>query len=247
LLIALACLTVLPANAQNIDIAPSVRFPSGWYSDSRIMPTMPPVTGAPYEARAIISNQFGRVPLGKAPLQARDSAGRTRTETELGPRIKDDGTSVDVREVGVTDPVSQCNFQWEEPWAAKGPPTAIVKCQRHKAEYAGEPMWSYGMKAGETHPAPDETDTTEAIGERTFDGLRALGFRRLRTIKQGNQTQVIDGEIWTSPEMKEIVATYVRSDPQMSIELQEIKLREPDGKLFYPPANYRIEPVSNDP
>jgi hypothetical protein len=159
---------------------------------------------------------------------------------------------VEVREVGVNDPVSQCSFQWEEPWAVdKTTPTATVQCQRRKAQYAGQPMWASAasMKPGEEHPSRDETDQTEALGERTFDGVRAVGFRRIRTINNPHpeQTQTIESEIWSSPEMKEVVAIHVKNAPNYGVELRDIKLREPDAGMFYPPANYRIVPTSNQP
>jgi hypothetical protein len=251
LLLAPAAFTVWSGVAQETTgVAPSERFPAAWYSpEHQVMSTMPPVAGAPYEARVVTSNQFGRTPVEKAPLQARDSAGRTRTESGMGARTTQDGTQVEVREVGVNDPVSQCSFQWEEPWVLKSPPTATVTCQRHKAQYAGQPMWAENahLKVGEEHPMPQETDQTEAIGERTFDGLRAMGFRRVRVIKNPDpkQSQTIESEVWTSPEMKEIVAIYVKQGT--SVELQQIKLGEPDPKMFYPPANYTIEPTSYHP
>jgi hypothetical protein len=252
LLVAVASSTIpLLAGQETADVVPWARFPAEWYADNQIMTTMPPVTGAPYEARVVQSNLLGRISVEQAPMQMRDSAGRTRTETGMGPRTAKDGTQVEVREVGVNDPVSQCSFQWEEPWVIQGTPTATVQCQKKKAQYAGEAMWfsSANMKVGEEHPSPDETDETEAIGERTFDGVRAVGFRRIRVIKNPDpkQSQTIEAESWTSPEMKEIVAIYVKSAPDYSVELREIKLREPDPKLFYPPAGYKIEPTTSHP
>jgi hypothetical protein len=61
------------------------------------------------------------------------------------------------------------------------------------------------------------------------------------------QTQVIEAEMWSAPEMKEIVAIYVKGAQGYSVELKEIKLREPDPTLFYPPANYTIVPSTNRP
>jgi hypothetical protein len=170
----------------------------------------------------------------------------------MGPRTAPDGKQVEVREVSVSDPVTHCSFQWEEPWivVAKSAPTATVQCMPRTVHFSEQSMWSVAsMKPGEEHPSPNETDQTEAIGERTFDGVRAVGFRRVRTIKNPDpkQSQVIEAEMWSAPEMKEIVAIYVKGPGGYGIELRDIKLREPDPKLFYPPANYRIEPLSNHP
>jgi hypothetical protein len=213
---------------------------------------MAPVKGAAYQARMVMSSeQYGKAPVEQATLQARDSAGRTRTESSMGPRTAPDGRQVEVREVSISDPVSHCSFQWEEPWAVAGTPTATVQCMTRTLHYNGRPLWSSAasMKPGEEHPSPDETDQTEAIGERTFDGVRAVGFRRVRIIKNPDpkQAQTIESEIWSSPEMKEIVAISVKGPEGYSLELRDIKLREPDPQMFYPPAGYKIVSTSNHP
>ena len=133
----------------------------------------------------------------------------------------------------------------------KGAPTATVQCMPRTLHYSGQSMWSSvaSMRPGEEHPSPDETDQTESIGERTFDEVRAVGFRRIRIIKNPDpkQSQTIESEIWTAPEMKEIVAIHVKGTGGYGIELRDIKLREPDPKLFYPPANYKIAPTTPHP
>jgi len=256
LVIAFAWLAVWPLEAQDkVDVAPppSARFPAAWYPpDNNVTSTMPPVTGTPYVARLVMSSeQYGGPPVEQAPLQARDSAGRMRTETLMGPRTAPDGKQVEVREVSVSDPVTHCYFQWEEPWivVAKSTPTATVQCMPRRVDYSEQSMWSSvaSLKPGEEHPSPDETDQTEAIGERTFDGVRAVGFRRIRIIKSPHpeQTQTIESETWIAPEMKEIVAIHVKGG--YDIDLRDIKLREPDPTLFYPPTDYRIESLSNHP
>jgi hypothetical protein len=53
-------------------------------------------------------------------------------------------------------------------------------------------------------------------------------------------------EFWVSTEMKEVVAMRVPPMGYM-LGLRDIKLREPDAKLFYPPANYKIVLTSNHP
>jgi hypothetical protein len=233
--------------------APSARFPATWYPpDNDVTSTLAPVKGAPYEARVVMSSdQYGKAPVEQATLQARDSAGRTRTESSMGPRTTQDGRQVDAREVSISDPVSHCSFQWVEPWTAADTPTATVQCMTRTLHYNGQPLWSSAasMKPGEEHPMPQETDQTEAIGARTFDGVRAVGFRRVRIIKNPDpkQTQTIESEIWSAPEMKEIVAIYVKGPGGYGIELRDIKLREPDAKLFYPPPNYKIVPAGTQP
>ena len=254
-LIAAACLAVSPLKGQETtDVAPtpSARFPAAWYPpDDDVTHTMAPVKGAPYEARVVMSSeQYGKAAVEQATPQARDAAGRTRTET-IQSRLGLDGKLVEVREVEVSDAVSHCMFHWAEPWVGKNAPTATVSCMPRTLHYNAQPMWASvaSMKPGEEHPRPQEADQTEAIGERTFDGVRAVGFRRVKIIKNPDpkQTQTIESEIWTAPEMKEIVAIYVKGPGGYGIELRDIKLREPDAGLFYPPANYKIVPAGTQP
>jgi hypothetical protein len=253
LFIASAWLAIAPLAGQEItDVAPppSARFPAAWYPpDNNVTSTMQPVTGTPYEARMVTKGQYSGLPIEQEPLQARDSAGRMRSET-LEIRLKD-GAPVTVRAVEVDDPVSHCSFHWMEPWVNESAPTATVQCMPRTVHYSAQSMWSSvsSMKPGEEHPSPDETDQTEALGERTIDGVRAVGFRRVRIIKNPDpkQTQTIESEIWTAPEMKEIVAIHVKGPGGYGIELRDIKLREPDPKLFYPPADYKIIPAVTQP
>jgi hypothetical protein len=250
---ALAWLVIAPlAGQEKTEVAPppSARFPAAWYPpDNNVTSTMQSVVGSPYEARLVTEGRYLGLPIQQEPLQARDSAGRMRSET---PEIRlKDGKPVMVCSVQVDDPVSHCSFQWREPWVDSGTPTATVQCMPRTVHYSEQSMWSSvsSMKAGEEHPSPDETDQTEAIGERTFDGVRAVGFRRISIIKDPHQeqTQTIESEIWVAPEMKEIVAIHVKGPGGYGMELRDIKLREPDAALFYPPANYAIMLTSNHP
>jgi hypothetical protein len=54
-------------------------------------------------------------------------------------------------------------------------------------------------------------------------------------------------EFWVSAEMKELVAMYQEFPDGFNMELRDIKLREPDPKLFYPPADYKIVPAGTQP
>jgi hypothetical protein len=244
-------LTPLPAQEQT-DVAPppSARFPAAWYPlDNDVSYTMAPVKGAPYEARLVMNGGPAGVPLAQAPLYARDSAGRTRTET-IEHRVRD-GKPVEARNVEVGDSVSHCTFHWLEPWLDKNAPTATVSCMTRTLHYNAQPNWSSilaSTQVSEEHPSSTETDRNEELGVRTVDGMRAVGVRRTRMIRatgsESARTLVID--FWVSTEMKEVVA--MRTPPNgYTLELREIKLREPDRKLFYPPANYKIAPVSNQP
>ena len=254
LLVALLWLTVAPLSGQEkTDVAPppSARFPAAWYPpDNDVTSAMPSVKGAPYEARIVVQGMSSGLPMEQTPLQARDGAGRMRTET-LQMRLGQDGKPITVREVEADDVVSHCGFHWIEPWVDKSVPTATVSCMPRTLHYNSQPMWAsvVSMKAAEEHPSSTETDRNEPLGVRTFDGMRAVGVRHTRilqpTTPENAQTTVT--ELWVSTEMKEVVAMYQDFPGGFRMELRDIKLREPDAGMFYPPANYKIIPVSNQP
>jgi hypothetical protein len=210
---------------------------------------MAPVKGAPYEARTMMGGPQPGMLIEQEALHARDSAGRTRIDT-LQMRLKD-GAPVTVHAVEVDDPVSHCSFHWLEPWVDKSEPTAAVSCMPRTLHYSGQPMWlSFAsMQAAEDHPTSMETDHNEPLGVRTFDGVRATGVRHTRIIQAvpAGKPQTIVTEIWVSSEMKEVVALYPKVPDNYSLELRDIKLGEPDAKLFYPPPNYKINPTGTQP
>ena len=80
-------------------------------------------------------------------------------------------------------------------------------------------------------------------------GYVRQGVRHTRIIQatKTDKPLTIVTEIWVSSEMKEVVAMYPKAPDSYSLELRDIKLREPDAGMFYPPANYMIVPVSNQP
>jgi hypothetical protein len=254
LLIMSLWLAIVPLHGQEAtDVAPppSARFPAAWYPpDNDVASTEDPVKGAPYEARIVVQGISSGVPLEEAPLQARDGAGRVRTET-LQSRLGQDGKPITVRAVEVDDAVSHCGFHWTEPWVDKTAPMATVYCMPRTLRYGAKPMWedAVSMKAAEEHPSSMETDRNVPLGERSFDGVRATGVRHTRIIQPAKteNARTIVTEFWVSTEMKEVVAMYQEFPDGFQFELRDIKLREPDPKMFYPPAGYNIVPASNHP
>ena len=253
LAVALSWAAVVPVAAQDkIDVAPppSARFPAAWYPpDNDVTYTIQPVTGAPYEAGAVRGNQRTALPMEQEPIQARDSAGRTRGET---PEVRlKDGKPVAVRSVQVDDPVSHCSFQWREPWVDSGTPTATVQCQPRTLHVNDQQaIWFVvaSMKPGEEHPSPLVTYRNEWLGTRSFDGVQAEGLRRTSLIKDSSgQTETTVREFWFSREMKELISIHFSDDPDSGAELRDIRLHEPDPTLFYPPTGYTIVHTSNHP
>jgi hypothetical protein len=195
----------------------------------------------------MMGGPYPGLPIEQEALHARDSAGRTRIDT-LETRLKD-GAPVTVHAIEVDDPVSHCSFHWLEPWVDRSAPT--VSCMPRTVHYGAQPMWlSFAsMQAAVEHPSPMETDHNEALGVRMFDGVRAKGVRHTRIMQAAKTDKplTIVTEIWISSEMKEVVAMYPKSPDSYSLELRDIKLLEPDPKLFYPPSYYKIVATGSHP
>lgn len=101
---------------------PSDKFPASWYpadESGEKNETPGPITGLPYTAVFVDTSRTksanGEVSenVVRSP-QARDSFGRARSEFRSGAMGLSDGSSVDTYTVSVSDPVSHCNFFWNE-------------------------------------------------------------------------------------------------------------------------------------
>ena len=211
-------------------------------------------TGAPYTAMMVMTVTFPASPgssemksLSASTFQARDSAGRTRTE-ESKPRPGGNGTGmVEVHVVSVNDPVSHCSFQWEEPWVVTGTPGGTVRCMPRRVQFNQPDVWVVSMKVGETRETyPNEVDVyrTEAIGERVFEGVEASGVRRTKTVTnlQTKEVRTLVSELWYSTELREVMEM---KEVPAGAEIPDFKLTkihrgEPDEALFYPPAGYKM-------
>ena len=253
-LLVFALLTMGFAQGQqemNIAPAPSDRFPASWYpADSDVTYTTAPQPGAPYSGTMVMS--FAGMSFSQSALQARDSAGRMRTETNM-PRLSAgrSGTIIQVREVEVSDPVSHCSFRWTEPWLGPGDPVATVTCMPRTVRYTKGGLGSDALrtKITEEHPYPDQVRLTEPLGERSFGDVKASGVRvTITTTKPTtNDVKTHASELWYSAELKEVIAMRPGLGSGLpSFELTEVHRGESDPGLFYPPALYKIRPAGSN-
>ena len=96
----------------------------------------------------------------------------------------------------------------------------------------------------------------EDLGRRNVDALELIGSRETTMVPSGvigdEKPAPLVKEFWYSPYLG-INVTTTRSDPRVSamqrFSVENIDLKEPDHKLFDPPADYRIvdEAQSNSP
>ncbi len=258
------CLVAVSGRAQATapvltDVAPpSSRFPDNWYpADNDVTYTSAAQRGAPYSATLVTTSQL-RDPDGETKtlvqsgLQARDGAGRKREEMAM-PRPDDHGGVIMAHEVTVNDPVSHCSFRWMEPWAAPGPPRAMVTCMPRTLHYTEQNIYANAIA---NHPqqvgsTPDTTERSEPLGTRRIEGLEATGVRRTRTRTAApSGTIVLTTEIWYSQELQELLELRQTLEPETQpgpladFKLTQIRRGEPDEKLFYPPEGYKIDPES---
>lgn len=88
---------------------------------------------------------------------------------------------------------------------------------------------------------------TESLGTQVVEGVKAEGKRTTRTIPAGqigNERPIeITSEVWTSPELKEIVLSK-HNDPRFGetvYRLTNIQRGEPDHSLFTVPDNFTVK------
>ena len=91
-----------------------------------------------------------------------------------------------------------------------------------------------------------DKESTELLGARDFDGVRADGKRTTRTIPAGaigNEKPIaIVSERWFSPDLNVVVMTR-NLDPRSGesvYRLTNIKRGEPSADLFKVPADYKV-------
>jgi hypothetical protein len=245
------------ANEETTSVAPppSARFPAEWYpADGLLEFSMFHDTDASYTAVMVTTVTFAASAgssqmkiLSGNTFQARDSMGRTRTEESIQ-RTGVNGEAVDAHEVSVNDPVSHCSFQWMEPWAAPGAPTATVRCMPRRVQFNQPNIWTHGMEPGrreEHFGTVTDVYLTEAIGERLIEGVHATGVRKTKTVidTATKKQETLVTEVWYSAELKEMVV--MKAVPAQAgfpdFELKKVDRSEPDPKLFYPPNGYKIE------
>lgn len=178
--------------------------------------------------------------------EARDSSGRTMSETVQGCSFGEDGQRHERLMIRVYDPIARTTTNWN-------------------AGYAGEPKVAhvYHLDVPSPQPAMRSTDEelskrqkafeagmsyfqkgykSEDLGVKQINGVTAQGTRTTRTIpagKEGNDKplMVVD-ETWRSADY-DLLLYATEDDPRRgrtTMELEELNLGEPDAALFVPPA-----------
>ena len=181
---------------------------------------------------------------------ARDAEGRIRIEPIVDPQPEcDQPTSLvpppcPYWSIIVFDPTKQVITHWHTSEPA-GHGAVAIKLSASQVDDAENSTTAMPVDLRE--PAPDEAKaTTEKLGDKTIDGVRASGVRITTVFPagySGNKTPVTKiHEVWRSAEMKLVIKII---DGDLNGEatiagLDHVSL-QPDPALFQPPDGSRVQ------
>lgn len=244
----------LPDTPEQMHIAPppSDRFPAKWYlsvgDGTDVVPA--PVLDRPFTAAVETVTPY-QSPIGEnlqhitKGFQARDRLGRLRRDSENG-AMTVEGQMVKTKVVLVSDPVSHCEFQWTQLTTdVEMPPdmrVAFVTCGPQTLRYKDLDLFASLLDTGNdgTNTRGDTTTKIEHLVPLQIDGLTVIRRRVSNTrLDEHGQVKKWAAETWYSPELREVFRLGTEEDGYEG--LTEIRRKDPDPNLFYPPNGYRIE------
>jgi hypothetical protein len=204
---------------------------------------IPPTPNAPFSA--VVTTEWTRImPDGSKQTMknhrtiARDSMGRVFEERRFfspdGDKRETQLSELDYRDPSRHELVVCMTFQ--------------KTCRVSRYEQPGTVAME---KVGPPSNGRDDV-TTEDLGRKTIGDVEVVGSREVTTISAGTmgyeKAQPIVKEFWYAPQLG-INVTTKRFDPRASaiqdFEVGNIRLAEPEEKMFEPPAEYRV--VRMDP
>jgi hypothetical protein len=208
-------------------------------------------TGAPYTATVKASLEQ-RLPDGNTirgftiTHQARDSAGRMRSEVPQECYIGDDGLLHLRMNVNVQDPVTKSYLYWEigESMNKTARLSHMIEIPPRKfTPEEIEEQKKYAMR----HRIPQGESKHERLESKMLAGVMADGSRTTRTIPPGEEGNdlplTIVYESWRSKELN-LEMLQINDDPRTgkrTTEVIEVVRGEPDPALFEAPKGYMVE------
>jgi len=174
--------------------------------------------------------------------QARDSAGRIRSESVNGCSTADDGSQVPSLFVSISDPANRSNESWME--SADASKTAQISHYLPPSPPSKEEIERRIARAKIERVS--NPVVTEKLGSKMIAGIEAEGTRRTRTIPSGQMgndrpIEIVDEE-WVSRSAG-VTLLRVSENPmagRQTAEVTSITMGEPDPKLFAPPPGYKV-------
>ena len=181
-------------------------------------------------------------------FQARDSAGRVRTEQVEECQVGEDGQPHPRVRVQISDPTTHSNLMWETGENAQKVvqvfhfnPTPRQPTQEELAEQQRQ------MKLNQLRWESQKQSRTETqLGTREINGQLARGQRSTLVIPagaEGNEQRLeTTQEMWISKEL-DLILMASTDDPRrgkMTFEYENLTLAEPDPALFKAPDGYKV-------
>jgi hypothetical protein len=181
--------------------------------------------------------------------QARDSAGRTRTESSLECQPGSDGVSHRVFHIGVYDPTTGTSMIWTPDDPAK----VLRVLHESRLPPVAKPVLAkpdtntrHDAKVGRGCPC-FPVFRTEDLGNRSIAGVIADGTRLTNKIPAGvggkGQPSKNVREIWVARGLG-LWMLRIEENPikgRTTTEVVDLNQGEPDASLFTPPAGYKLE------
>ena len=173
----------------------------------------------------------------------RDSQGRTRIEREFPTPPAADNPTPERVTIQINDPVSGVTYILEPQSKTVNVLTGNL-AQRPVQPPVPAPPFSIKFAGMTIGPMERGWSTTVSLGEKTMDGIRALGNRREYAVAAGTMRNekpiAITVEQWFSPELGVMLvkSSHASTGGESTYRLDDIVQAEPDAALFTLPSNY---------
>lgn len=182
--------------------------------------------------------------------QARDSAGRTRSEFSQGCVPGSDGRSKPLVRVSVYDPATRTTLTWSVNDQSASANVVHVLHQPGPAPAVPSAETTQRQAVAQIRQRRQQSPFHgENLGSRNIEGVTADGNRTRRTIPAGqmgnDQPMEIVDEIWIAKDLG-LAMLSINDSPlngRTTTEVVELNQAEPDAALFAPPAGYKLEEV----
>ena len=179
--------------------------------------------------------------------QARDSAGRTRTEFSSGCAIGSDGQPKQVVRVSVYDPATRTTLAWTV--NDQSASANVVHVMHRPDPVPAAPSAPAVQRQPAAQVRQQSQSRGEGLGSRKIEGVTAQGSRSKRTIPAGQMgndqpIEMVD-EIWIAKDLG-LMMLRINDDPltgRTTTQVVELNQAEPDAALFAAPAGYKLEEV----
>jgi hypothetical protein len=238
-------LVALPVRAQgNETYAGRITFFMGFVANGRAGAPFSATTKTAFEQTLGDGNRIHNETRG---FQARDSSGRTRTETVEQCLIGEDGQPHPQVRVEVDDPATQTDLEWHTGEDAQKVVQVLHRPAPRKMTPEDMAEMQRRMKLDEIRQKSEsESRTEEKLGTRNLNGISAEGYRTTQVIPAGAQGNELPlkttHEAWMSADTG-LTLLVIEDDPRQgksTFEYEDVTLREPDPALFKAPDGYKV-------